>query len=92
MLRSKRLSYLVGAATLWLPLYFFAFIVLSVAFVATQPDVSGDGPPPAFFVLLALHLFTMVLGLALMAVYLIDVFHNPDLVDRQDLRSCGLSS
>ena len=82
MLRNSRLSYVVGATTLWLPLYFVAFLVFGVAFVATQPDLGDGGPPPAFFVLLALHLFTMVLGLALMAVYLIDVFHNPDLVDR----------
>jgi hypothetical protein len=37
-------------------------------------------------VLFVLHLFTMALGLALMAVYLVDLFRNPDLVDRQDLR------
>ena len=87
MLRSRRLSYLVGAATLWLPLYFLGFIVFSVAFVMTQSgSISEGGPPPAFLVLLALHLLTVGLGFALMAVYLVDVFRNPDLLDRQDFR------
>jgi hypothetical protein len=63
MLTSRRLSYLIGAATLWMPLYLFGFITFSVALVVTQPElVGGDNPPPAFLVLLVLHLFTMLLA------------------------------
>lgn len=87
VLTSPRLSYLVGAATLWGPLYFFAFILLGMVLVLTQPDpFEGGSPPPAFFALIALHIFTMLLSFGLIALYLVDVFRNPELTDRQDLR------
>jgi hypothetical protein len=87
MLTSRRLSYVIGAATLWVPLYVFAFIALGMVLVLTQPDLlGGGGPPPAFVALIVLHVFTMLLSFALLALYLVDVFRNPDLLSRLDLR------
>jgi hypothetical protein len=86
MLTSRRLSYVIGAATLWGPLYVFAFLALGMVLVLTQPDLLAGGPPPAFVVLIVLHLFTMILSFGLLALYLVDVFRNPDLLSRQDLR------
>jgi hypothetical protein len=86
MLTSRRLSYVIGAATLWMPLYVFAFIALGMVLVLTQPDLLADGPTPAFVAVIVLHVFTMVLTFALLALYLVDVFRNPDLLSRQDLR------
>ena len=87
MLRSRRLSYLVGAATLWLPLYLLVFIAYAASVALSMwDDTADDGPPPAFWVFVALHVVTIALNLALLAVYLVDVVRNPDL-DGQDART-----
>ena len=86
MITSRRLSYVIGAATLWLPLYLFAFIALGMVLVLTQPDLLDGGPPPAFVALIALHVLTMGISFGLLALYLVDVLRNPDLLSRQDLR------
>jgi hypothetical protein len=86
MLKSRSLAYLVGAATLWIPLYILGFLAVILVTAVTQPGPEDHLPLPVA-VLVVLHLFTMLVIFALMAVYLIDVFRNPDLVDKQDMRT-----
>jgi len=85
MLRSRRLSYLLAVATVWLPLYLLASIPVFVTLAVSRPSVEG-GPPALFVVLLVGHAFTLALTFALIPVYLIDVLRNPDLALRQDQR------
>ena len=93
MLRRRRSSYRVGAATLWVPLYMLGFMALALVLVLTQPGLGGGGnAPPAFVVLLVLHLFTMLVMFALLAVYLVDVFRYPDLAESRTCGSCGWCS
>jgi hypothetical protein len=87
VLKSRRLSYLLAAATAWLPIYVVVFIGVSLIVVMTQPgQIGGNSLPPAFMGLVVLHLLTMGLGVALMVVYLVDVFHNPDLAHQESAR------
>ena len=43
--------------------------------------------PAGFVVIAILHIFTILLSIALIAVYLVDVFRNQELQDRQDMRT-----
>ena len=87
MIRTRGQSLLVAAATLWTPLYLVAFVVVVLALLVSGPELSSSGGPPGWFItLFGLHLFTIVLGFALLAVYLVDVFRNPDLEEKSDMR------
>jgi hypothetical protein len=90
VLRSRRLSYLLAVATAWLPVYFVAFLVGVLVFVfSIGPDgviPDSGGVPTQFVIIFVLHLMTILVSLGLLVVYLVDVFRNPDLVDKQDKR------
>lgn len=74
----KPTKILVGLATLWPVVYmflFFLFIVSTVFFVL--PSTTREvGPPAAFVVLTLLHVLTMFVIMALMIIYIVDVFRN----------------
>lgn len=88
MITSPRTARLVGAATLWLPLYFVGFLVFTVVMVVTRfaGMTPSSGLPTGLVVLFALHALTILLAIGLLVVYLVDVFHNPDLTDTSDKR------
>lgn len=77
MIRSTGLSWALLVATLWLPVYVLLFIGSILAIVLTM----GSGPEPGgwFAGLFVVHLLTMGLSLALLAVYVVDVLGNPEL-------------
>ena len=63
--------------TLWPIAYMlFFFAVVGIATVAGGGDPDNDLPIP-FGLLVALHLLTMLVTLALIVIYVIDVFRNP---------------
>ncbi len=69
--------YVLLVATLW-PVAYMVFFMAVIAIAAT----AGGGDPDAelpipFGFLLALHLLTMLITLALIVIYVIDVFRNP---------------
>jgi hypothetical protein len=69
--------YLLLVATLWpiaYMLFFFAVVGIAAAAGGGDPDNELSVP---FAVLIALHLFTMLVTLALIVIYVIDVFRNP---------------
>ena len=69
--------YLLLVATLWpLAYMLFFFAVVGIASVAGGGEPDGNLPIP-FGVLIALHLLTMIVTLALIVIYAIDVFRNP---------------
>lgn len=75
---------LLGALTLWPPLYLVLFLV--VILIAT---VQGDGDPDdagfliPFSVLMGLHIGTMLLIIALLIVYIRDAYSNPRIDDNK---------
>lgn len=85
---SKRTKIILGIATLWPIIYVGLFIVLwfTLVFVlaftaASAPSSSAPAAfPPAFpvffFAIMALHFLTMLWSLALLAIYIVDVFKN----------------
>lgn len=89
MVRTARAAYLLGVATLWPLLYFAAFLgVVVVTILAGMGDGhDGDGLPRWFVVLALLHVFTFLLILALIGIYLVDVFRNDSLRVEQDARA-----
>ncbi len=67
---------MVGALTAWLPLYMLLFIAFAVFSIAQ----GGDEPPGGkggFTALFAVHIVTMLITFALIAIYAIDIFRNP---------------
>ena len=68
---------LLLVATLWPIAYMlFFFAVVGIATIAGGGDPDNDLPIP-FGLLLALHLLTMLVTLALIVISVIDVFRNP---------------
>ena len=66
MSRNRKL--LLGALTLWPPIYMVLFFASIVVLFATNDDGNGAGPP--FAVLFAAHAATILLMFGLLAVYL----------------------
>lgn len=52
-------------------------VVFSVAADESRLIPESGGVPTAFLIMFVLHLFTIVLSLGLLVVYLVDVFRNP---------------
>ena len=88
MVKTARNSYLLGAATLWPPLYFLGFLGVALVVVLSQPNGDqGNGPPAGWVALVAAHIFTILLSIGLIAIYLVDVFRNGELREKQDVRT-----
>ena len=69
--------YLLLVATLYPVAYMlFFFAVVGIAAASGGGDPDGELPIP-FGVLIALHILTMLVSLALIVIYVIDVFRNP---------------
>ena len=79
----RRTRWVVGALTVWLPIYMLAFLAFAI-FSVTR---GGDEPPGGgggFAALFAVHVATMVISFVLLAIYAIDIFRNPAV--REDRR------
>ena len=75
--RNQVRRYLLLVATLYPIAYMLFFMaVIGIAAAAGGGDPDGELPIP-FGLLLALHLLTMLVTLALIVIYVIDVFRNP---------------
>lgn len=66
---------LLGLVTLWPFAYviFFFFVMASLVFM---PEAGNHGQPPLIALIFPLHLLTMVVTLALMIFYIVNVFRN----------------
>lgn len=73
----------LAVATLWPFAYMIVFFVFFMsAFMFNPPSPGeGSGMPVFFAVFIALHLFTMLLSMALTVFYMVNVFRN-DRVDK----------
>ena len=74
---SKTAKLLLGLATFWPAAYmilFFVFIFSAILLSGGGGD--GSGPPTAFVLIFALHLFTMLVITALTVFYIVNVFKN----------------
>lgn len=78
-------AWALAAATVWPFLYALAFMGLWFAamFNGFRP---GDDIPGWVLPVVAVHLVTMLLGFAVLAVYLVDLFRNPELAGDQNTR------
>jgi cytosine/uracil/thiamine/allantoin permease len=80
---TKNQKILLGIATLWPILYvvFAGIFILITAFyfifiVSRDSSNLINLPPSIFMALLAIHIITAIWSLALIVIYIIDVFHN----------------
>jgi hypothetical protein len=76
---SRPIKLLVGAATLWLPLYMIAFfvIVFTGVFMHSAPDFDS------FDVLFRVHMVTSLLSVALLVFYIVHIFQTKALPSDQ---------
>lgn len=75
---SKPSKIVLGIATLWPFVYmviFMAFWFYMLTWISSHPQ-GGDGIPAGFVAIFVLHGITILVMLALLAVYIIDVFRN----------------
>jgi hypothetical protein len=76
MALSRSLKILIGVLTAWPVFYmllFFAFVLTSMFWMRAFPE-SASGMPVGFFVLMALHVGTMLSMIALTAFYIVYLF------------------
>ena len=80
---TKSTKIFLGIATLWPFLYSIVFFIFFISLFLFMPESGGEesGPPFAFVVLIALHLFTMVWIVGLTVFYIVNIFKN-DRVDK----------
>lgn len=76
---SRPIKLLVGAATLWIPLYMIAFfaIVFAGVFTHSAPGIE------AFDVLFSVHMATSLLSVALLVLYVVHIFQTKALASDQ---------
>jgi hypothetical protein len=69
---SRPIKLLVGAATLWIPLYMIAFMafVFAQVFAHSAPDFQ------AFDVLFTVHMATSLLSVGLLVLYIVHLFQT----------------
>ena len=79
---NKTIKVLLGIVTLWPIVYmviFFVFMVLQV-FSLSSGAIAGEPSPDLFldrfFLIMALHLFTMIWIFTLLIIYIVNVFTN----------------
>jgi hypothetical protein len=75
---SRPVAVLIGAFTLWPILYMFIFfgVFMSGFFTRSDPSTQPDAGFHSFQLLMALHLGTMLLMMALLTFYIVHVFKN----------------
>jgi hypothetical protein len=72
----KPTKVLLGLATLWPFVYLILFFVVIFSTIVFVPGSGEPGPPPLIALILLLHLFTMLAGIALIVFYILNVFRN----------------
>jgi hypothetical protein len=80
MTKSAKIA--LGVATLWPFAYLFVFFAFFFGIMINSPGPGKEAGIPLFMVVFfALHLFTMLLGMALTVFYMVNIFRN-DRVDK----------
>ena len=72
---------LLGVVTHWPPLYMFLFVgfmIWMISHMGGSHQAPDAGPPTAFLVVMVLHISTILLMFALIAIYLIILFKSQD--------------
>lgn len=87
---NKPVKLILGMASIW-PIIYIVFFFFSIFFSFTSfgthsaplPGLpaewfmtTGPGMPPGFFIIFGLHLFTIVLSIALLIFYIVNIFRN----------------
>lgn len=72
---SKKWKIILGAATFWPILYIFIFMLFMFGMMATM-GLGSDGPPPAIFIIFALHFITIFGSFGLMIYYVVHALKN----------------
>jgi hypothetical protein len=71
---SKNKKILVGLLTLWPILYMFIFMALMVSTMAIAMRTHQQEPPKIFFIMFALHFFTIIYMFCLIGFYVYYIF------------------
>lgn len=80
MTKSAKIA--LGVGTFWPFAYLFVFFIFVFGFMINAPEPGEKSGFPLFMVVFfALHLFTMLLGMALTVFYMVNIFRN-DRVDK----------
>ena len=80
---SRGAKALLGILTFWPPAYFVLFIVFVIASIAFES--ARQGPNGLFFVILPLHIFTILETVGLTLYYAVKVYRDPVLKDDRKL-------
>ena len=78
---SRPIKLLVGAATVWLPLYMVAFFMIVFAGMSTHSAMDLD----SFDILFRVHMATSILSVGLLAFYVVHLFKAKHFVGDQRL-------
>jgi len=76
---SKAKKIFIGILTLWPVFYMFVFIALIMLMMASTMHTPQPQPPKLFFVLFALHFFTIIYMLGLIGFYIYYIFKTDSL-------------
>jgi hypothetical protein len=86
---SKPLKIVIGIATIWpiiyMPIFFIFFFRMFI--LSTSSEMSGF--PQEFMVIIPLHIFTVLSGMILYLVYILDLI-NTDRIDKDKKTLWGL--
>jgi hypothetical protein len=75
---SKPVAILIGVFTAWPFVYMFVFIAFMIgSFARVTSTTEQEGAFKSFQVLMAAHLGTMLIMMALLTFYIVHVFKNP---------------
>jgi hypothetical protein len=81
----KGIKLLIGILTIWMPLYMIGFFVFFItSFLESHDHTVSKGVPTYFTVMMTLHVFTILLSLALAVFYIAHAVKNPKV--KQDNR------
>lgn len=70
------LKVLLGIVTVWPFAYMILFFLVIFSTILFVPEPGSSGPPPLIALIFPLHLLTMLIVMALMVFYIVDVFRN----------------
>jgi hypothetical protein len=69
---NKSAKLLLGAASVWPPIYMLLFMVVAVYSIFSR----GSEPPAIWALIIPLHILTILLSIGLMIFYMVNVFRN----------------